>query len=475
MIWINLRWFSKLNKIKTMGEESYLNTQPDTPDTQNSKPQNLLMESVAPNEALIIKYISKELTEITGELRSVSFVEKLPNPDDLKMNSQEQSIGAFAAYYYPSRCEMCVKKESCLPCGYTNLELGIPNKKIVDSAIRQFESLFVGVDRFEKNVIKNQYGKIYAPRVDNPIGLTLSPTGSWFGNELPPDARTYMLQGLVDEMKEYPDLNLVLYIEAHALDVVREVNTRSFDTGASKEEIDLLKSLNTHVVLGYESRSKFVRNALYNKKLTDSNFDIAVEGLKEQGLEVGAFVFCGLPPMTDIEAKKDVLDTCDYLSSKGVFPVLMFANIQPNTIPELLYINGEYKMLEPFTVADTIAEMLKISLLSKNQNWLIPDPVGGPPDPEFNIFINRNDTASSNDTNQILLEMLRNLRNSRDVGTYLSQLETLHQTDEYKKYEEELHRQEKEVAERSLLNRTLQMIAYMKSPGVIKSYMERQK
>lgn len=386
------------------------------------------------------------------------------------MLSEKESPGPWATYYFPSRCVNC-DSGLCSVCGYTTIKSDISKEAIIGSAQTQFDSI---MDNFQENVVNNQYGTIYAPDVQNPIGLTISPTGSFFAeNELPTGIRVNMEKRILEEAKK-SNVSLIFTVEAHARDITSKSQFNRFDFGTGKEEMDLLRQLNTQVILGFESRNDFVRNGLYNKNLKISDFDKARKELSEQNLRVGAFVFCGLAPMTDLEAKQDAMNTVRYLSENEVFPVMMFANIQPNTITDVLRANGRYKMLEPFTVADTIGEMLLATQHSKNPNWLVPDPVGGPPDPEFNIFLDREDVASSEATNQRLREMLYELRNSRNVEKYMAQLDELHQTDEYQQYLHVLQQQEEVVAGKSLKERTREMLNFIKTPGVLESYIENQ-
>ena len=421
-------------------------------------------------EQLEIETIARDIRSITLAIRKESFVDDLPDTSEpVEMLGEKESPGPWATYYFPSRCENCVRG-SCSVCGYTTIKSGIPNKEIINSGIDQFESI---MDNFQGNVIEKQYGPVYAPDVQNPIGLTISPTGSFFSeNELPTSVRIQMEKRMVDEAEKNGDINLVFTAEAHARDISSKARSSYFDLGTGKEEMDLLRRLNTQIILGFESRNDFVRNGIYNKDLKISDFDTARKELLEQGLRVGAFVFCGLAPMTDAEAKQDALSTVQYLAENEVFPVMMFANIQPNTITDILRANDKYKMLEPFTVVDSIAEMLMATQQNKNQNWLVPDPVGGPPDPEFNIFLDRDDTASSDATNQRLRQMLYDLRNSRNVDSYMSQLAELHKTDEYQAYQMVLRQQQEATAGKSLQERTSEMIDFVKTPGVIEAYKD---
>ena len=155
--------------------------------------------------------------------------------------------------------------------------------------------------------------------------------------------------------------------------------------------------------------------------------------------------------------------------------VLMFANIQPNTITDVLRKNGRYKMLEPFTVIDTIGDMLNlITTHNPDSNWLIPDPVGGPPDPVFNIFLNRHDVASSQETNNYLRSLIYRLRHDRDITSFQDELVKIHQTSEYQNYLHTLQQQEKISRHQSLLDRTKEMLKFVNQPKVIQAYLDSE-
>lgn len=423
--------------------------------------------------ALEIAQIAKETRGITHALRSRSFTEVLPRNDEIaEPLSEKESPGPWSTYYFPSRC-INSECDLCSVCGYTVLRQDISQEEITASIMTQANQF---LDHFQENVVEKQYGKMVRQGVENPIGLTLSPTGSFFAeNEFPAANRLQVLRRILTEAQQ-SQVNLVFTAEAHARDITSKTQFNYFDRFPGKEEAELLRALHAQIILGFESRNDFVRNGIYNKNLSLKDFEKASHELQNQELAVGAFVFSGLAPMTDLEAKNDALKTIQYLLQKDIFPVLMFANIQPNTVTDVLRANDRYKMLEPFTVIDTIEAMLNLIATQKPEsNWLVPDPVGGPPDPVFNIFINRHDVASSETTNQFLCELIYRLRNDRDTDNFKKELARIHQTSEYQNYLQTLKQQETTVRDKNLLTRTQAMLNFLQQPEVIEAYLKNEK
>lgn len=253
--------------------------------------------------------------------------------------------------------------------------------------------------------------------------MTLSPTGSFFSEkEFPKELRIDFLRKLETKSRQL-QRDIVLHIEAHANDVVK-AETHILQG----EEIELLRKLHAKCILGFESVNEWSRNVLYNKRLPLKEFEKAVTILQKAGIEVGAFVFSGLLTHTNIEAKQDMLSSVKYLKALKVFPVLMFANCQSWTIPDLLIQAGEAKLQEPYTVLDTVYEAMNI-LTQNGQTdagyYLVPEPVDGPPYPEKNIFFNRDDLEGVNSIECIQVhEILANFRKTRDITAFQRDWET---------------------------------------------------
>jgi uncharacterized Fe-S cluster-containing MiaB family protein len=131
------------------------------------------------------------------------------------MLGEKESPGPWATYYFPSRCSNC-ERGLCSVCGYTTIKSDISKEAIISSEQQQFDSI---MDNFQENVIDKQYGIIYAPGIENPVGLTISPAGSFFAeNELPMSVRVKMEKRMVEEAEKH-EVNLVFIAEAHARDI----------------------------------------------------------------------------------------------------------------------------------------------------------------------------------------------------------------------------------------------------------------
>ena len=419
-----------------------------------------------------IPQIAETIKKFTRDLRSNSLTEPLPEDSSVEPLRENESPGPWATYYFPSRCVNSLRG-LCSVCGYTVLNQDIPKEKIWLSILKQVRQF---LENFEDNVVQKQYGKMVRQGVENPIGLTMSPTGSFFAeDEFPARYRLAVLNKILEEAKK-SGVSLVFTAEAHARDIAKKIDQGYFASEQGTKEISLLQNLHTQVILGFESLSSFVRNGLYNKDLSLADFEQAAFSLQEKEIGVGAFVFCGLSPMTDLEAKTDAIKTVKYLLDKDIFPVLMFANIQPNTIADVLREFGAYQMLEPFTVVDTIEEVLDLIISQKPEsNWLIPDPVGGPPDPDFAIFVNREHTCSSEKTNQYLRQLVSKLNKDRDVDSFKKELAVIRQSEEYRNYQKVLQDQATLIKEKDLLIRTKGMLNALEEQNMIENYLKNKK
>jgi len=123
----------------------------------------------------------------------------------------------------------------------------------------------------------------------------------------------------------------------------------------------------------------------------------------------------------------DARTTLDYLRSIDVAPVLMFHNIQPYTIQELLFHYHAHRLPEPRTVLE-IVKYLVTSFPDrpdgKIDGWLIADPVGGPPPPKHDLFSASGRVTCDSCSAQVYRAVV-SLRKTRDVGRFLSTYEDL--------------------------------------------------
>jgi radical SAM enzyme (TIGR01210 family) len=268
--------------------------------------------------------------------------------------------------------------------------------------------------------------------IDEPLRFVLTPTGSFFdNNEFPQEIRIEMLIQLT-KLSEYYGINFELHLESHCHDIL------FYDTELinNKIEVDLLKILHTRVIFGFESVDDYVRNVVYNKQLTLLDFFKATEKVKNLGLTPGAFVFAGLFSLNDIRTINDVSDTIDYLVRKNIFPVVMFQNIQPYTITDVLFRNNQITLLEPLTVATILHKFFQITdNVNQKSYWLVADPIGGPPEPVNHIFQNNivSRITCKSCTKKIYI-LLRNLRETKDVLSFNIKFEEISKCNCYKRY-----------------------------------------
>ncbi len=392
-----------------------------------------------------IKY-SRYIGKITHELRNAYYKtgseeEKKEIPVEPSQLNSKQGLGNFPAFYLQG--QHCEKNDCgcCTNCFYSQFHFDKPTAKDI-----QAQCDYV-IDNFERLVLSQQYGKneFDGERKfpnSKPIFMTLSPTGSFFSDrEFPKEVRLDFLKKLEQKSQEL-QRDIVLHIEAHALDIVKHK-----DYIQTSEESEILRRLNTKCILGFESSDEWSRNVLYNKHLPLNCFEDAVEILKSSGIEPGAFVFSGLITHTDIESKEDMLDSVRYLKERGAFPVLMFANSQSWTLPDLLRWKGKHTLQEPATVLDTVygaIEILTDKGTSKPGYYLIPEPVEGPPYPDGNIFYDRKDIEGISEVaSGRAHQILKDLRADRDISKFILAWNNFRKTEpDYMRYQKRILTQE---------------------------------
>lgn len=300
-----------------------------------------------------------------------------------------ESIGPWPEFILKGRYCKKSLQGYCTPCFYSRFpKARITNDELDNSLLSQCRFI---VENFEELVINNQVGKVSFIREEmryqnkEPVAMVLTPTGSYFDNfEYPQQIRIKILSMLL-EKSESLQIDIILHIESHVEDFI------SYDVfnKTSQEEIHLLNKLNTRIIFGFESINDYTRNVLYSKGLDIQDYELAVTKAKNIGLSVGSFVFAGISPMNNIETIKDLNETFFYLKTKQVSPVLMFHNIQPYTIQELLFLNNVHKLIDPRTVLEAVkmlVDIFGVNIENDIDSWLIADPIGGPPAPKFNIF-----------------------------------------------------------------------------------------
>lgn len=324
--------------------------------------------------------------------------------------SIRESIGPFPEFIMKGRFCRRSLLGYCTPCFYSRLpEHAISNDDFDRGYLAQVDYI---LENFDDLVIKNQVGKAaFEGKPSRPVyAMVCTPTGSYFDEkEYPHQIRINNLKKIYQKSQE-KDCIIALHIETHAEDVIE------YFKDPNEEEMSLLRKLHARILLGFESANDVSRNLIYSKHLEIADFEKAVCLLKKSGFPVGAFVFAGLFALTDEETIKDVKASLEYLKRLEVSPVLMFANTQKYTIPDVLMQGGKYKLLDPRTVlriVEMLVDIIGCNMESCIDPWFIADPKGGPPDPNLHIFNSPKSTACSNCSEEIYnsIEQLRITKN----------------------------------------------------------------
>jgi uncharacterized Fe-S cluster-containing MiaB family protein/biotin synthase-related radical SAM superfamily protein len=390
---------------------------------------------------------------MTGEIAEIVSQVVFPQYDatqdrHLRLRLQEVTQSMRGAYYRaaPHRCEVydtpfggpigdsigpwpefilrglpCQKSKigCCTPCFYSRMpQVDRPVQEVHASLITQVRYI---LRNFDALVVRNQWGpvafghEILDPAAP-PLGLVLTPTGSFFDDyEFPFDVRRKALTLLLEHSQSI-GRTLALHIETHAEHFLKAAERESeFD-----ETLRLLRALNARILFGWESSNDFVRNVLYNKFLDGRSFLGAVELARTLGFPVGAFVFTGIQPLNDIEVLADAWLTLDYLRSHGITPVVMFHTVQPYTMQELLYTWNAHRLPDPRTLLEIVKRTISEFPILQGRpidTWLLADPVGGPPAPRFNVFsVPPQSTCPS--CAEAIYRAIVNLRQTRDVVAF---------------------------------------------------------
>lgn len=343
----------------------------------------------------------------------------------------EESIGAWPEFIF--RGTFCARTFAgfCSPCFYSQFpaEKSIKGLAYQDMIRKQINYV---IEHFKELVVDRQIGK------PNPkeVSFVLTPTGSFFDDhEFPQHLRIEMLQGLVNAgTTNCVSINLL--VECHC----KDWNKLDKNTPDSQIELNLLRLLRTKLLFGFESVNEYTRNVLYNKHLELSELDSAYQAVIEESLTAGVFIFAGLFSMNDRNTIEDVCTSIDFAFEKGLTPVLMFQNVQQHTISELLFTAGKITLLEPFSVLLITQHLIEEAGKYSNADWLIADPKGGPPAPEFNIFDCARITSTEN-SNRIY-KAICELRRSRDTKAFLEETARIFASENHQQYIESINQEE---------------------------------
>ena len=382
----------------------------------------------------------KRITNISLSLRKKYYSELLDDscyfdsPHGIDGNMSE-SIGAWPEFIFRGTFCRRTFKGYCSPCFYSQFPL--ERKETGDNYIKMVRKQFdYVIDNFEELVVKRQFGSLQQKELDAPITFVMTPTGSYFDDaEFPQELRIEMLYKLATLSKNYK-MGFHLLIECHC----KDWNKLDFNSEYTKYEIDLLKKLNTRVLFGFESANEYIRNVLYNKNLEMQEFTSAYKEVMNNGLETGIFIFAGLFSMNDALTYKDVCNSICFALDRNIAPVIMFQNVQQYTITDVLFQAKQINLIEPFTVMEIV--LLLITEIEKrgmeSMEWLIADPKGGPPVPEFNIFDCAKITSQENA--EKIYDMICELRLTRNRHVFILEAQDLRETRNYREYQQMLQK-----------------------------------
>lgn len=364
--------------------------------------------------------------------------------------SIRESIGPFPEFILKGRFCKRSLNGLCTPCFYSRLpEHNIAEKSFDDGYLYQVDYI---IDNFDELVIKNQIGKVATINVSSKptCAMVCTPTGSYFDDkEYPLYVRKSNLKKIL-EIAHIKNCNIALHIETHAEDVLK------YFSAPDDEELALLRELNTRIILGFESSNDFSRNIVYGKNLSQCDFEKSITILKEYGFATGAFVFAGLFAYNDTETIRDVKCTFEYLKNFEVSPVVMFANTQKYTIPDVLLTNDRYKLLDAHTVLEITKMVVDIFGCDMSRNidpWFIADPVGGPPEPNMHIFNSAKNTACE-DCSRKIYNAIENLRITKNKEQFYKEYEMLHMCDCNNDYLTLIKNNEEQSKQDNLFERT---------------------
>lgn len=374
----------------------------------------------------------------------------------------ENSIGPWPEFIFHSLA-CCNNKEGfCTPCGYSNIP------PVSENGCQAYETLITQthniVDDPNEKILSKQRRKGPYPNFPKRFKdgmnamMALTPIGSFFNKiELPLAYRIEVLQ-LVANMVNKHRINLQLFIEVHADDIIE-----ADQEGELEQIVPLLRKLNTVVLVGLESIHELVREVLFFKNLTLPNFEKAIEILQERELQVGAFVFAGIHSMTEAETLEDVKETLVYLSDRDIVPVVMVANLQEYTLNHLLYVYDKYRILDPWSILELMRLLPTYSAkVETSDPWLFADPEGGPPSPVATPFQNSKKIACESCSKKIL-SIIRRLREDYDWERFDSVEMSIKNCTCRSEYREHVKKQGKTEGKIDLLDRALQNIRFADS------------
>ena len=339
--------------------------------------------------------------------------------------------GSYAIFIFGSyRCDKYVQG-LCTPCHYSGLlhPAKLPRAEVHGAVLDQVDYM---LEHFEDLVMAHQLGTGAGYRLLRPYpggrfaDIQVAGEGSWLRDgEIPPAIRVESLDRL-DAFAKRQSLNLHVGLEVKAEDILRAEERGELDTYASRGWID---RLNLSLIMGFESTDPLVRNVIFNKRLSLDALERAIEVGHRRGMRPTCFVYTGNHAMTDAEVIADAVASIRWLRERGAGIYLMMPNLQPHTIPHLLYQHGHHDLIDIRTAIPILDELLAHGAgddpihFHAGQDWNIGG-VTSEPDPELNIFTNPHSASCKACVGRFRKGLL-GLAHTHDIASYRAHISVI--------------------------------------------------
>jgi hypothetical protein len=162
-----------------------------------------------------------------------------------------------------------------------------------------------------------------------------------------------MLRMFADDARKR-QISVSYNLETKAEDVISAEARGEFDNYG-----ELRSQLNLSLAIGYESADPFIRNVVFAKELDEKHFDRAVSIALRYDLTPIAYIYAGGHGLSDIDIINSVRQTVRRLRELGVGIYLMLPNLQPFTLPHLLWDCGRHQLPSPETVLQVLEVLLE--------------------------------------------------------------------------------------------------------------------